>query len=646
MKQIIVSLSLSVLLLFSCTFFCLYAQVADKWTGTVQLSQKLTGPFIKINEKKIDVSIINNVVTDSVSYKGDHSITTEAGTAILKKNCSGKGQGTLNRVDISDGEYYVHIITHTYNCSSVTNEGTEIFTEESDITFSSTFFNSNHDVMAGSDTTTVDTGAGIATTITTWHLTRGPLDVELIISPVNYDIWLPKPGADELRKGNVMDIQLKVQKRNGQPASLRVESFELKLDSTSREPGITINMPLTPSASQLPDIRFLPTSIGESISEDQEISFPSPDGRTGTATIASYDGGGWTTLTAVAILENGFRIEGSLFTPRGVKRIPIPKRDPALHIATAWLTANGNPGETDDKESKPGNPNIGDGLTAYEEYRGVISEGEFTRLKPVDKELGVLVKRSEVNQFKKGTGLFQTASGVKIIHFDETEINTDRRLNKNFLTAHDYDQYVLKVENGSIPGSAVGMNEPIRRLRGIPKQTDRIVIDIQKINDNYRYDDSIARAGNEVVPFTNQEKLDNAVAHEIGHGVNLIHHGDEMGPYTTEAPKCTPTNPCYTIYRIYDHHNNEILERPIRLSNAGAVGSEESGDLSCIMAYTGMYQWAYRLIQGEHCYYYVPFLPVGKKLCTKATGTGINANNKYFGNAEDGNCLNQIKLRD
>jgi hypothetical protein len=119
-----------------------------------------------------------------------------------------------------------------------------------------------------------------------------------------------------------------------------------------------------------------------------------------------------------------------------------------------------------------------------------------------------------------------------------------------------------------------------------------------------------------------------------------------MGPYSTVAPECTPTNPCFTTYRIYDHHNNEILDRPIPLSNAGAVGSEESGDLSCIMAYTGMYQWAYRLIQREHYYYYVTFQPVGNKLCTNITGTAINRNNKYFGNAEDGNCLGQLKLRD
>ena len=37
---------------------------------------------------------------------------------------------------------------------------------------------------------------------------------------------------------------------------------------------------------------------------------------------------------------------------------------------------NGNPGEMDDEETTPGNSNNGDGLSAYEEYRGLISEGK------------------------------------------------------------------------------------------------------------------------------------------------------------------------------------------------------------------------------------------------------------------------------
>ncbi len=267
-----------------------------------------------------------------------------------------------------------------------------------------------------------------------WNLHQGPVDAQLIVTPVAYDIWMPKASPDELRKGSVMDIKLNVQGRNRGNPSLKAVRFELHLNNTSKEPGTTLNAPLNTSSNQLPDIRFLQHSIGESIDEDQFIKITCEDGKTGTATIASYDGGGWTTLTAVAILEGGIRIEGTLLTPAGIKEIPIPKRDPASHIATAWLTANGNPGEMDDKESKTGNPNMGDGLTAYEEYRGVITQGEFRRLKATEKELGVMVKRAEADQFEEGIKWLENASGLTVIRFDETEIGADRRPNKNRMT--------------------------------------------------------------------------------------------------------------------------------------------------------------------------------------------------------------------
>ncbi len=641
------------------------ASAQSRWSGSLTLTQKFVGesgksdrhvevsftnalPTLNRNDPTTDLNFTDDKGTGTANYHGEMII---GGRLIGTTDCRGSGQTELHEVviDSEDSSLRIHAIGPACNGQTVEllPGGTtqDYGPEFTDIIVSSKASGGiNQTVLTGTETTVSDIGVGKVTTTVSWGLWRGPIDAVLIVSPVNYNSWMPLATKDELRKGNAMNINLKVQKRNGGDSPFKVIRFELKLDSTSNEKGTTLNLPLNPSLNQLPDLRLLPDSLAESNEADQSIEINSTDGKTGYFSIGSYDGGGWTTLTAVAVLEGGIRIEGTLKTPAGVKRIPIPKRNPGSKIATAWLTANGNPGEKDDKETLP--IKEGDGLTAYEEYRGVISQGEFRRLKPNEKELGITATKQNYDQFAEGVRLFENASGLTVVPFDETEIVADRKFNRNFGYANVYEQYVLKLENGTLPGAAVGMNEPIRNIRGIPKKSDRIVIDIQKIKDNFHYDDSIARAGNEVVPYTYQEKLNNTVAHEIGHGVNLIHHGDEMGPYNTVAPVCTPNNPCYTTYRIYDHHNVEILNRPIPLENAGAVGSEESGDLSCIMAYTGMYQWAYRLIQREHCYYYVMFQPVGKKLCTSSTGTGINDNNKYFGNAEDGNCRSHLKLRD
>ncbi len=642
------------------------ARAQSKWSGSLTLTEKLVWeggksdrhvevnftnalPTLHRNNPTTDLDFTDDKGTGTASYHAEFIV---GGKLIGTSDCRGSGQTELHEVviDPEDSSLRIHAIGPACNGTSVEllpGGKTQSYGPEfTDITVSSKAPGGvNQTVLTGSYTTVRDVvGMGTVTTTVSWGLWRGPVDAILIVSPVNYNNWTPSATSDELRKGNAMHINLKVQKRNGGDSPFSVSRFELKLSNTSTEKGTTLNFPLEPSPVQLPDLRLLPDSIAESSEADQSIEINSTDGKTGYFAIGSYDGGGWSTLTAVAVLDGGIRIEGTLLLPTGVKEIPIPKRNANSKIATSWLTAYGNPGEMDDKEPLSTKP--GDGLSAYEEYRGVISQGGFRRLKPNEKELGITATKRNHALFAEGVRLFENASRLTVVPFDSAEIAADRKFNRNFGHANVYEQYVLKLENGTLPGTAVGMNEPIRNIRGTPKKSDRIVIDIQKIKDNFHYDDSIARTGNEVVPYTYQEKLNNTVAHEIGHGVNLIHHGDETGPYSTVAPKCTTTNPCYTTYRIYDHHNREILERPIPLSNAGAVGSEESGDLSCIMAYTGMYQWAYRKILHEHHYYYVTFQPVGKKLCTSTTGTGINANNKYFGNAEDGNCLSQIKLRD
>ena len=78
----------------------------------------------------------------------------------------------------------------------------------------------------------------------------------------------------------------------------------------------------------------------------------------------------------------------------------------------------------------------------------------------------------------------------------------------------------------------------------------------------------------------------------------------------------------------------------------GEIESDESGDLSCIMAYTQAYLWSFRYLQDTLLYRAVPALPVGYRLCTSKAGTGINANNQFFGDAKFGNCLGQLRVRD
>ena len=88
-----------------------------------------------------------------------------------------------------------------------------------------------------------------------------------------------------------------------------------------------------------------------------------------------------------------------LLKPGGTSDILLPKRKPSSIIGEPWLSSNGNPQEGDDNDTSPGNKNNGDGFSALEEYRGIISEGKFKRLDPKKKDLGVQIKKAEKEIF-------------------------------------------------------------------------------------------------------------------------------------------------------------------------------------------------------------------------------------------------------
>jgi hypothetical protein len=413
----------------------------------------------------------------------------------------------------------------------------------------------------------------------------------------------------------------------------------LKLSDTSKEPGVTINAPVTPSHDPLPDLRFLEQERAEVSEKGQFIKIPCKDGINGSVYVGSFDGGGWTSLTAVAVFPCEDSLKGNLIKTGGETEIPIPKRNKGSKIATAWLTANGNPGEMDDGESSKGNSNKGDGLSAYEEYRGVISQGEFKRLDPKKKELGVKVDKGELPLFSAGLKLFQNETDLKVIIFHEQEIGGNRRLNKNAASAHIYDQYALVLYKGLLTGLA-GSVFTSSNAPDIPANTHSVVIDINAINNDYNI--MAARESPVRLPFTVSDYIANTTAHELGHGVSIWHHGQV--PNFASPVSADPNHP--PPIRIFNR-NGSAINQPYTISGViGREGNPESGDLNCFMAYVPYCHWAYtRGADGAWIFNEVPMLDVGRRICTSARGTGINVGIIYFGDAEKGNCLSQIKLK-
>jgi predicted SprT family Zn-dependent metalloprotease len=508
----------------------------------------------------------------------------------------------------------------------------------------------NPDVLSGTFTETIpapnDEGGGEIITTATWNLTRGASKPELIVTPysedADYDNWMPEPGTSELVKGNDLNIELHLQDIGGGSSTVKAKSFELRLINTSKQPGICLNAPLAPSAPKH-DIRFLPQD-GATISPDgQFIKIPCDDGENGEVVIGSFDGGGWTILNAEAILENNTRIKGVLMQDKSKKDIPVPKNNAGGKIAQRWLDDNGNPGEMDDEETSPGNSNNGDGLSAYEEYRGFVSEGRYKRLDPSTKELGVKIKKTDIPIFSDGLQKFENATGFKIVRFYENEIPTNRRINQNGTYANIYKQFALNLETGSLPAKQIAkaFGSP-----GIPSVVDPVRFNLAGIHQAYLDNQAEARNMNTTLPYTENEFIAHIVAHELAHGVNAAHHGSidpvDLATNTIDTNLIPRPSP---FVRVFRYNGTEFTYPCVIGGTTGVPGNAESGDLSCIMAEITLCSWVAHESPTVTNFFEIPVIPLGNRLCTSSSGTGINAGGKYFGDATRGKCVEQLKLK-
>jgi hypothetical protein len=189
-------------------------------------------------------------------------------------------------------------------------------------------------------------------------------------------------------------------------------------------------------------------------------------------------------------------------------------------------------------------------------------------------------------------------------------------------------------------GGALGSVFTPSNAPDIPAKTNSVVVDIGAVNNEYNT--MAARENPARLPFTISDFIANVTAHELGHGVNIWHHGQvsNFASPVSADPSHLP------LIRIFNR-NGSAINQPYTISGTiGRKGNTESGDLTCFMAYVPYCHWAYTPgADGAWIFNEVPMLDIGRKICTSARGTGINAGIIYFGNAEKGNCLHQIKLK-
>lgn len=386
--------------------------------------------------------------------------------------------------------------------------------------------------------------------------------------------------------------------------------FRFTLSDVSQEKGYALNKgrETTPDLA-FADVQSTPMTPQPSPS-NISIVVTTADVTEATVTIDVRDYGAWGRLKA-DVLVSGHWYPAT--TSRGHAFTSLPIDDNANHIADEWEELAGIVGHpaNEDADSGPAGANDGDGFSNYEEYRGFYVNTEWQSTDPTIKDLFVYNESTP----EDGCG-YTSQSGVVCQTILLDEYDGDRVVNFNRAHATAGPQKGLHLMSEALGAGIMGQAFP---AVGPPNDIDVIKIDHLKLQEAL---DTAAATG---ATGTALELIRKSVtAHEIGHGLNVYHHGDH-----TVGGTCS-TSP-------------DQLIAPWQ----GAF----SGDRSCVMSYSvaSRYQW-----RDGTCYDWAWPSEFGTKFCRSKAGTGFNAGSDRVvdgrpmpvsGDATVGDCQHAIRIK-
>ena len=380
----------------------------------------------------------------------------------------------------------------------------------------------------------------------TWNFVPTPKNLDLVITISNYQTWRPAGGKTEKEVGtdpvsgvSVLELDAQfIDKDTGAPSIAPPEKITFSLVSVSHEPGVSMNWPEKKSATKDADMEFdaAHNPLATLGANGSKADFTPLSSAPVAAFVSPHDWGGWATLNVTATF-NGKTYQGHLKGAPNTTNILLPKRQADSHIADVWKTKHNVPlgtPDTDDAEADPVSyPGcVGDGLSAYEEYRGFMENSKHIEGDISAKDF--FIENLIGGNAKPGIAKFTELTGL-IVHKDiqESEMQGDtaaglgdRLINFNYdQGAHVTDQHgVFIVTCRDVDGGQTFLKpQSGKGFHGRPGLTEFICMQGRNSIGTLNADDTHRGS---ISPSDAATQYDLGVAHELSHSVGVEHHGE------------------------------------------------------------------------------------------------------------------------
>ena len=357
----------------------------------------------------------------------------------------------------------------------------------------------------------------------------------------------------------------------------------------------------------------------------------SMDSQTAEVRVTVMDGAAAGRIRAevkVAGLWYPARAEGPGAGPNGTY-LWLVKDEDGDGLADSWHTEHGSPGPDDDLDSLEGNHHPGDGLTAFEEYRGVYAGGDFRRLDPRTMDFFVHdYSRRFAAPLDTVKGIYER-QGLKMWLLNQDEF-LDDVVNYQESGHRGGEQYNLVVmDPGQCPGLDMTNALGLAYVSPPGKEHNTVVVDHLTLA-NASLEELL---GGQPKRGT-QQTLAGTLAHELGHNLNMDHHGDGDG----------------MLEKTLTGSGGKKVKKVFYVA---CLGGEHSGAKNCIMKYNCASKFldqkfvpqsfVTRIAQNvwNRLKNFDQDAGFGAEnmICTSAAGIGV------CGDARKGNCRSQLKVK-